>query len=249
MPNWNSNRLQVTGLTEEETNAMADAITKNELLQTYLPRPADEELPYSTNNLTDEEKAAYRERFGASSGYSWCNRYWGTKWDVSDASIDTYECNRCGFSSSFLTAWAPPIEGLVAISRQFPSATFLLRFEEPGADFMGAVAIRDGLQVEKSGHTPSSLFEEWAQQNLPDKFAAYQKAVEDEDDDTEWDLQDEMQEAFNDEDVVTGYLELLEEAALDELNSGEGVEREEPVDIDALMERVLSNIKPTVSMA
>ena len=70
---------------------------------------------------------------------------WGAKRDIYDCDIDDVQSDhiRCNFNS----AWDPPVNGIINISKQFPNATFELSYEEPGNDFMGRLKTKNGESV------------------------------------------------------------------------------------------------------
>ena len=80
--------------------------------------------------------------YGADNWYDWCTRNWGTKWDVADASL-VDEGDDC-LEYHFLSAWSPPVEWLRKVSRDYPRLSFLLRYEEESARFMGAAKAENG---------------------------------------------------------------------------------------------------------
>jgi hypothetical protein len=51
---------------------------------------------------------------------------------------------------SFDTAWAPPIEGYIHISRLFPGLRFTMTYYEPGMCFAGCAIIEDGEVIASS---------------------------------------------------------------------------------------------------
>lgn len=117
MPNWCSNRLVIAGLTETEKETIAEALAKEELLETFIPTPDGDE--------------AYGHH---------CEE-WGTKWDVGgDVYIDGQGSLQCFFDS----AWSPPVSGLTTISRIFPGAEFRLEYNEPGMTYCGVAFCANG---------------------------------------------------------------------------------------------------------
>ena len=105
--------------------------------------------------------------------YDWNRENWGTKWDISEeggtffsseetelpVSSVTMTIEGGRISISFLTAWGPPEEGILNISKAYPSIAFALRYAEAGNNFAGSTTIQSGeilTQVE-------STFEEYAE--------------------------------------------------------------------------------------
>ncbi len=72
--------------------------------------------------------------YGGDDWYSFNNREWGTKWDVAKSDEDEYSdtCmtdfkadgmdNWVGYR--FDTAWAPPVQAMIHLSNQYPTAVF-----------------------------------------------------------------------------------------------------------------------------
>jgi hypothetical protein len=117
MPNWCSNRLVITGLTEPQQDKIAKALLEEELLETFIPTP--------------DGVDAYDHH---------CEE-WGTKWDVGGSEI--YSENG-ELQSYFESAWSPPVQGLTAISSLFPDAEFRLEYNEPGMAYCGVARFTNG---------------------------------------------------------------------------------------------------------
>lgn len=116
MPNWCSNRLVITGLTESQSKQLVDAIVAEELLETFVPTP-------------DEDDA-----------YDYHVNEWGTKWDVG-GEVEVFGDSLLSY---FESAWSPPIEGLTKISSLFPDAEFRLEYNEPGMCYCGVTYFHNG---------------------------------------------------------------------------------------------------------
>ncbi len=126
MPNWCNNSLIIEG---EDT-------TINELLK----NANDEESNFSLEKLVPtpaEEKDNW---------YSWRLANWGTKWNLGKVDFEQGE----GYVSfNFETAWAPPVEALATISKNYPDLSFDLTYDEPGADYCGKATFQDGMQSDQ----------------------------------------------------------------------------------------------------
>lgn len=88
------------------------------------------------------ELAALKKKYGASDWYERNCAVLGTKWDVEGyLSVDKADTNLLGYT--FDSAWAPPAPGIQAISKQYPTCTFKLKFtqEEGGG---GSYTIKNG---------------------------------------------------------------------------------------------------------
>jgi len=79
-------------------------------------------------------------KFEGNDWYSWNNRHWGVKWDVSvsneDSNPDTYiegpvqNGENYVVYYNFNTAWSIPDEALAELSAQYPDLLFTLSYEE-----------------------------------------------------------------------------------------------------------------------
>lgn len=89
------------------------------------------------------------QSFNPMDGYHWNILNWGTKWDVYADRITPEKmgwsegCNRIEFG--FDTAWSPPAQWLIKITKLFPSLSFVLHYEEPGGYFAGDLIYRNGV--------------------------------------------------------------------------------------------------------
>jgi hypothetical protein len=90
------------------------------------------------------------EAYGFTGWYGWRVANWGTKWDVApdDASINIVEYkgnrNKSKFSSTFDTAWAPPLGVLHKLSERFPELEIKVAFFEGGCCFKGTAKFKGG---------------------------------------------------------------------------------------------------------
>jgi hypothetical protein len=75
-------------------------------------------------------------------GYNWESQHWGCKWGASETSL---ECEEDTFLSySFSTPWGPPIEFLHKVSKDWPTLSFEIEYEEPGMGFAGRSVFDEG---------------------------------------------------------------------------------------------------------
>jgi hypothetical protein len=81
------------------------------------------------------------ETYGAKNWYEWCIKNWGTKWDVEGAGGRNGDDHA---SYTFDSAWGPPREAFIEISKNFPGLTFDLEYYEPGMCFCGRLEIQNG---------------------------------------------------------------------------------------------------------
>ena len=80
-------------------------------------------------------------KYGYADWYGWCVDKWGTKWGDCDTELldasDTIDI-------SFQSAWSPPVDGIVEISKLFPDLLFSMSWHEEGMDFYGGMAVKNG---------------------------------------------------------------------------------------------------------
>jgi hypothetical protein len=126
MPNWCENSLQVTGpervLAAWVTRVKSNLGSEIGLLETFCAPAYNEDK----SNWWEAQTTA-----------------WDTKWDVPINELDITEHNGV-VGMTFNTAWSPPLSWMNTMSRDWPSLTFNLAFEEGGMCFMGYSIMRDG---------------------------------------------------------------------------------------------------------
>ena len=75
-----------------------------------------------------------------------------------------------------MSAWSPIIQGMVHVSKEFPTLNFILTYEEGGMQFLGGAGIKNGKIVgEIEGEYPSMTVE---QSENEDYDAHYEKVSE-----------------------------------------------------------------------
>lgn len=176
MPNWCSNLLYVSGNLEElglldermnganftlqKCKAMPKVLIKYSshpvILSSKKVKAAERELLISKLKGQDDQSGLPMTRhtrkkliklYGSTGWYSWRLMNWGTKWDVNDNV--TWTQRPRSFVYEFETAWGPPIEAIVWLSKDFPKLNFTLGYNEPGMAYKGIVKIKDGKYKEK----------------------------------------------------------------------------------------------------
>lgn len=75
-------------------------------------------------------------------GYSWEANHWGCKWGASDVTVTIYSDTDIEYS--FSTPWGPPNQFLAKITRDWPTLTFYLQYDEPGMGFKGSSEWEEG---------------------------------------------------------------------------------------------------------
>jgi hypothetical protein len=178
MPNWTTNTLTIVNLTLEQETELIKQLKSEEFLSHYLPTPdfpsipnEDGELPVVVESKDKNGEVWCIHHQFESTGeqdtrwYDWQVKNWGTKWDIADVNfLDT----DCGIWVSFQTAWAPCVEGLQAISKQFPLASFILGYHELGCDFAGAIAFTNGEVIDGRQFAPSDVMDQWLKNEYPE---------------------------------------------------------------------------------
>jgi hypothetical protein len=156
MPNYCTNKLRVSGEISE-VKRFRDAITKGEMkeyeqfriLDNLLPTPEElSNTPKGSFGESDKQKTMEEQnqanitKFGYKDWYDWNCANYGSKWSDFDGVINLDSEGH--LELAFMTAWSPIVQGVIHISKQFPTTDFLLTYEEGGMGFMGGVAVRDG---------------------------------------------------------------------------------------------------------
>jgi hypothetical protein len=160
MPNWVFNNLMIQDSNPETVHLIKDQLNRpfertyqhnwNVQTQQFEPKTVKYNNPiFSFWNIkapTDIE--AYEKQtdyssptpYSGNDWYSFNNREWGTKWDVAvpDEGGDSDTCmtdfkadgvdNWVGYR--FDTAWAPPVQAMLHLSNQYPTAVLTLTWEE-----------------------------------------------------------------------------------------------------------------------
>lgn len=105
--------------------------------------------------ITKERQSELIARFGYDNWYNWCCKNWGTKWGAYDVQEWTWVTERT-ITTSYDSAWAPPTNGLVKLSKLFPLLSFRNCFMETGMDFCGYDVIENGEVTEEDEDKISS---------------------------------------------------------------------------------------------
>ena len=142
MPNWCWNHLEVTGDEKQLQEFVEKSLTKYDDEEDRFTfngtHPMPEELSITKGTQTQEEKAQAilnLANHGYTDWYEWHIGEWGTKWDASDPYINHNDKDY--FSVNFESAWAPPVQWIDNIMKDFPDLSFILEYEEPGMGFGG----------------------------------------------------------------------------------------------------------------
>tara|TARA_R110000824_G_scaffold248470_2_gene437545 strand:+ start:55 stop:753 length:699 start_codon:yes stop_codon:yes gene_type:complete len=109
-----------------------------------------------------------RERATSDGWYDYHIGNWGTKWNAYDVYPETFPeviegieedwtNDSASGSYSFSTAWSPPELWLKAVTKHYPGLSFLLTYEEPGADYCGFFKAHGGSFTEEDTRTCSEF--------------------------------------------------------------------------------------------
>lgn len=128
MPNWCTDHIKISG-------PEADLAAFRSVLEDHY-NEGEHDGPYSLLNAF----VPMPEEIG-DDWYSWALQFWGTKWP--DAMNMVYSEPKEMLLSG-MTAWSPPIEGVQEISRKYPTLTFVMAWDEPGMQFLGAACFQAG---------------------------------------------------------------------------------------------------------
>lgn len=171
MPNWCSNSGHIKG-DPAIIKQIWDIVSENENGLTALhPCPSDLTDTMSgfmseKSDGHDEWKAkqeANMEKYGYTDWYGWCVDNWGTKW-APDFHLELSEDgDYIHFSGD--SAWSPPVELLLHISKLYPVHCYI-QYSEEGNAFVGA-SIAEGGKLFVSDGEPSFVYDdnrEWHEQ-------------------------------------------------------------------------------------
>ena len=131
MPNWCSNELSVSGPTEDIANFKQQAVG-------YSPwdKPAKDEKPSALNFHSLVPVPDHILKLGyVNAGHDWEVKNWGARWGAGDVDV-VDEGDDC-IVYHFSTAWAPAVEFIENVRKQWPTLTFILDYDEPGNGFKG----------------------------------------------------------------------------------------------------------------
>jgi hypothetical protein len=139
MPNWCDNHLRVTGPNEDVEKFRLQAVGHSPW-----DTPPEGEKPCVLNfhSLVPVPEAVLKAGYELA-GYDWELKNWGCKWGACQA--DLVDDNGCELVYGFDTAWSPPLAFLEHASKQWPSLTFILEYEESGNAFKGLTKAANGV--------------------------------------------------------------------------------------------------------
>lgn len=150
MPNWCNNVVSVY--------FPGDGDVPGERLIELRGLVASADEPFSLNRILPVPSEVEMSEVPMES-YNWRVNNWGTKWDVHEVRVDE-PSDRC-VDFFFDTAWAPPVDAVIELSRLFPDAVIGLAYDEPGMDFGGYQVHRAGVVID--GQEGSSRSFTWSE--------------------------------------------------------------------------------------
>lgn len=142
MPNWCTNTLIVEG-SVPYVRAFLAAIQTDE--------PQEFSMLANLYPIPDSEERNW---------YEWSIANWGTKWPETPTGLYLADLDRGEITLHFDTAWSPPIEGLVTISKHFPTLRLILTYSEPGMAVAGAAIVKAGAVTEREVAWPTPDLDE-----------------------------------------------------------------------------------------
>jgi hypothetical protein len=117
MPNWCNNVVELAHEDPAMLERAKDALNRGEFLNEFIPVPEDLSIVAGRVGADEDQKqkdlVAQEEvnvaKHGYRNWYDYCVGEWGTKWDVGGDGM-TCEIENGRISTSFDSAWAPPIQ-------------------------------------------------------------------------------------------------------------------------------------------
>jgi hypothetical protein len=153
MPNWCNNYVELEHNDPVMISRAATALGKGELLNEFIPVPAD--LQIAAGNVGEKgspEQVAHElqveqniAKHGYADWYAFCVNEWGTKWDLGgDGSQATVDESGKKMSFSVDSAWSPPIRAYQKLEEL--GFTVNAYYYEPGMGYAGTYS--DGFDNE-----------------------------------------------------------------------------------------------------
>jgi len=130
MPNWCMNKLQLE-CTRAQFKQFCDVFVVDE----------DEDTVLSLKTACPEPPGLLEpELVTTPKWYTWRIANWGTKWEPAIHDIT-------GTTVSFDSAWSPPINAVIAMSKRFPDILFKLAYCEPDNELSGRMQLKSGIII------------------------------------------------------------------------------------------------------
>lgn len=155
MPNWCHNNLRVDAddMTIEKIKSTITNEKGEFTFEKFLPTP--KELLNTQKHFAlkgEKPNMDLIKKYGADNWYDWRHDNWGVKWDASDAVMEGQydeirgEYLRNGNLAQFKTPWGPPTEFFKNLSKEFPTARFILQFSDEfvSSEPLGEISYKAG---------------------------------------------------------------------------------------------------------
>ena len=169
MPNHCTNWLDVVG----DTDSIAE-FRKVVTTPSVHDRKEEEE---GTIKIYQRTYPCPLEYYESDKWYAWCNTHWGTKWGDYDTELVGESPTHLNFQ--FTTAWGPGVDGILNISRKFPTLVFVGEYEESGMCFCGAYSVQNGdILAEYEGTYPETEATEDGDYDFDAQFAKLTQEME-----------------------------------------------------------------------
>lgn len=173
MPNWCENQLTITG-----PHAMvAEWVQAMQGVPVHWPDSFDDPdsptvFPLCFHRGVPVPPDIVQKGFSPT-GYHWCSRHWGTKWEPNGPDdVPLVSVNHDGSATAFYlfdTAWSPPIAWLNTVALQWPALSFSLLYGEPGVQAYGEYLWLDGQCVQEEIIDPETQ-SEWIAEHFGAEF-------------------------------------------------------------------------------
>lgn len=156
MPNWCACTLTITGpqqdldafvtkaqgvgkKNEEGHDIPAEALD----FENLFPTPVDLVGTTSPNKTPNRELI---DKHGADNWYDWQLKNWGIKWGACNSMLEDHSDKHAFYI--FESPWSPPIKFFEKVSKDFPTISFILEYEESGMEFYGTAEIANGVATD-----------------------------------------------------------------------------------------------------
>lgn len=141
MPNYYSNRIEVTG-NPDEIHQLLDFIKSGE----DVPFDFNKVIPYPEEFARMD---AEKENSGfMAGGHEWRLQNWGTKWNAVDPFIEHNSSSNDKIPDEvtiyYQSAWYPALPVTRALSILFPNLTFTHKYEQMQMDYRGYTVCKNG---------------------------------------------------------------------------------------------------------
>ena len=104
--------------------------------------PTPKELLDEKAPAPDNKIKKFQKLYSADDWYDWRIKNWSTKWDAIDPYLNNIKNDYLNYC--FDTAWSPPLNLFVEVSKKYPNLTFELNYEERGMWFAGSFKVKNG---------------------------------------------------------------------------------------------------------